>query len=85
MRNQAGELSAKRVRKEAIREIGKNRVENLYLKFRHEFYEALMGPPILVPEGIFDYHWLRLWQRVAESSDIATAKFRLTTLVPDTD
>ena len=87
LRNQAGRLSSKRVRKEAIREIGKNRIENLYLKFRQEFYEALMGPLILVPEGMLDYHWLRLWQRVIESSDTAITRFRLTPLclIPTSD
>jgi putative ATP-dependent endonuclease of the OLD family len=87
LRNLGGQLFSKPVRKQAISNIGKDRIENLYLRFRPELYEALMGPRILIPEGISDYYWLRLWQRVVESSDRAIEQFRLTPLcfIPTVD
>ena len=87
LHNDMGHLVSKRVRKEPIRHIGKNRIENLYVKFRSEFFEALMGPLILVPEGIFDYHWIRLWQRVAESSETAIDQYKLipVCIIPTSD
>ena len=46
-----------------------------------------MGPLILIPEGIFDYHWIRLWQRVIESSETAIEHYKLTPLcvIPTSD
>jgi len=60
---------------------------NLYRKFREPFYEALMGAIVLVPEGESDFEWLRLWQRVAESSDEVAAQCSLTpiTVIPTSD
>ena len=87
LRNQVGQVFSRRVRNEAISNIRMDRIENLYLRFRPELYEALMGPRILIPEGIYDYYWLRLWQRVVESSDTAIEQFRLTPLcfIPTVD
>ena len=68
VRNVGGELTAAPVRKEAIRDIGSNSVRKLYLAHRGAFYEALMGGVILVPEGIYDFEWLSLWQRLAQSA-----------------
>ena len=52
-----------------------------------QFYEALMGAVVLVPEGESDFEWLRLWQRVAESSEDVAAACSLTPLsiIPTSD
>jgi hypothetical protein len=84
VRNISGELTATLVRKEAIRDIGINSIRKLYLAHRGAFYEALMGGVILVPEGMYDFEWLSLWQRLAQSSpDSATSFFlRPITILP---
>jgi hypothetical protein len=46
-----------------------------------------MGTTILIPEGIYDYEWLRLWQRIAQSSYDATMSYDLrpVSIVPTSD
>ncbi len=46
-----------------------------------------MGYVILVPEGQYDYEWLSLWQRVAQSHRDTTWRFDLrpTTMLPTSD
>jgi putative ATP-dependent endonuclease of OLD family len=85
--NTNGQLSAKRLRTEPVKEIATNSVRKLYLARRAAFYEALMGGVILVPEGQYDYEWLSLWQRLAQSYWEATARFDLrpTTMLPTSD
>lgn len=87
VQNVGGELTATRVRKEAIRDIGVNSVRKLYLAHRGTFYEALMGGAILVPEGMHDFEWLSLWQRLAQSSPDSAASFSLrpVTILPTSD
>ena len=87
VKNEGGELSATRVRREAIRDIATNSVRKLYLAHRGAFYEALMGGVILVPEGIHDADWLSLWQRLALSSADSATSFRLRpiTILPTCD
>jgi hypothetical protein len=85
--NNEGKLSAKRLRTEAIRDIARNSVRNLYLANRAAFYEALMGCIILVPEGQTDYEWLSLWQRLAQSyySTAMSYDLRPMTMLPTSD
>lgn len=87
LQNSAGQLAAKQLRDEPIKSIPTNRVRHLYLTRRAEFYEALMGGVILVPEGLYDFEWLSLWQRLAQSFPNATARFDLrpTTILPTAD
>jgi hypothetical protein len=87
VRNVGGELTARPVRKEAIRDIGSNSVRKLYLAHRGAFYEALMGGVLLIPEGIYDFEWLSLWQRLAQSVPDSATSFRLRpiTILPTSD
>jgi hypothetical protein len=87
VQNVGGELTAMCIRKEAIRDIGSNSVKKLYLASRGVFYEALMGGVVLVPEGVYDFEWLNLWQRLAQSSsDVATSfSLRPVTILPTSD
>lgn len=74
VRNIQGTLTAISVKGSGTTSPSRNAVRNLHRKFREQFYEALMGAVVFVPEGESDFEWLRLWQRVAESSeDVATA------------
>lgn len=66
--NEVGALSARPVRTESIKKIASNSVRKLYLQQRQAFYDALMAPILLVPEGQYDYEWLALWQRVAQAA-----------------
>jgi putative ATP-dependent endonuclease of the OLD family len=45
-----------------------NQARRLYLTERANFYEALLGQYILVPEGLWDWQWLQLWIRLAEAT-----------------
>jgi len=45
-----------------------NQVRQLYLRERANFYETLLGQYILIPEGKWDWQWLRLWIRLAEAT-----------------
>lgn len=85
--NADGNLTAKRLRTMPLKEIPSNSVRNLYLGQRTAFYEALMGYVILVPEGQYDYEWLLLWQRLAQSYLGASERFDLRpmTLLPTSD
>lgn len=87
VRNVGGQLDATRLRTEPIKSIPTNSVRHLYLTRRAAFYEALMGGVILVPEGQYDYEWLALWQRLAQSSPDGVAQFDLrpTTMLPTAD
>lgn len=85
--NADGNLTAERLRTKPVREIATNSVRNLYLAHRTAFYEALMGCVILVPEGQYDYEWLSLWQRLAQSYRDTSARYDLrpTTMLPTSD
>lgn len=87
IQNSDGEMQAIRLRAEPIKKITTNSVRNLYLVHRSAYYEALMGGIIIVPEGMYDYEWLCLWQRVAQSSrdTIACYDLRPITVVPTSD
>lgn len=82
-----GRLLAERLRNEPVKEIASNSVRKLYLTHRAAFYEALMGCVILVPEGQYDYEWLSLWQRLAQSYRDSITRFDLrpTTMLPTSD
>ena len=45
-----------------------NQARQLYLRERTNFYESLLGQYVLVPEGQWDWQWLRLWIRLAEAT-----------------
>lgn len=87
VRNNEGNLTVVPVKGAGTPEPIRNAVRNLHRKFREQFYEALMGAVVLVPEGESDFEWLRLWQRVAESSEDVAANCSLTPLsvIPTSD
>jgi len=88
VQNRNGELVAEPLRREPVKTIQTNSIRNLYLVNRSAYYEALMGGVILVPEGIYDYDWLCLWQRVAQSCPEAVVvdyDLRPITIVPTSD
>jgi putative ATP-dependent endonuclease of OLD family len=67
--NKEGTLTAQRLRDEPVKSIKSHAIRKLYVQKREAFYEAILGPGTLVPEGEFDYHWLRLLQQLAEGSE----------------
>lgn len=87
VRNVNGDVDAARLRTEPIKSIPTNSIRHLYLTRRAAFYEALMGGVILVPEGQYDYEWLVLWQRLAQSFPHGVSQFDLkpTTMMPTSD
>ncbi|MDP3012667.1 MAG: AAA family ATPase, partial [Candidatus Subteraquimicrobiales bacterium] len=86
VQNTGGQLNATRLRTEPVKDIKTNSVRNLYLVHRRAFYEALMGGIILVPEGVYDFEWLYLWQRLAQASpDDTDFDLRPITIVPTSD
>lgn len=87
VRNTDGQLNAARLRSEPIKNIPTNSVRHLYLTRRAAFYETLMGGVILVPEGQYDFEWLSLWQRLAQSYSDGASCFDLrpTTMLPTAD
>ena len=64
-----------------------NRVRKLYREKREALYEALMGAALIIPEGETDYDWIRLWQRLAEASELVAQKCTLSpiTVIPTQD
>jgi hypothetical protein len=87
LQNNSGRLTATPLRSEPINTITRNSVRNLYLVHRPVFYESLMGAVILVPEGIYDFEWLSLWQRLAQSVQDSTGAYDLKpiTILPTSD
>lgn len=87
VQNTDGELNATRLRSEPVSTIKSNSVRNLYLVHRSTYYEALMGGIILIPEGLYDYEWLCLWQKVAQSSPDAVSDYNLCpiSIIPTSD
>jgi energy-coupling factor transporter ATP-binding protein EcfA2 len=87
LRNTDGQMHAMQLRAEPVKKIVTNSVRNLYLVHRSTYYEALMGGIMLIPEGIYDYEWLSLLQRVAQSSpdSITDYDLRPITVVPTSD
>ena len=85
--NESGELSAPRLRAEPVSQIPKNAVRKLYLQRRSHLYEALMGSLLVIPEGEFDYEWLTLWQRFAQSVPDPPTQYELrpVSIVPTCD
>ncbi len=84
LQKSGADLTASRLRNDPIATIQRNAVEKLYLDNRHEFYDALMGSVLIVPEGKWDWHWLTLWQRVAEVG-ATKIEFCPVSLVPTSD
>lgn len=87
LRNLDGELVSTPLRTEPVRQIVRDSVRKLYLNFRRELYDALMGAAVLVPEGTTDWRWLALWQRIAEACPEAAGSFELRPLsiIPTSD
>lgn len=87
VRNEGGQLSGTPLRSEPIVSIPMNSVRNLYRRFRHAYYEALMGGVLLIPEGITDYEWLLLFQRLAQSTPDVSSRFEIApiSVVPTSD
>ena len=52
--NAKGDLAARRLRDEPVKNIKSHAIRKLYVQKREAFYEALLGPGTLVPEGEFD-------------------------------
>lgn len=77
LRNHDGQLAAEPLRRQPISSASSKAVRKLYLSHRHEFYDALMGGAIVIPEGISDHGWLSLWLRVAEASAEVAQDFKL--------
>ena len=67
--NKDGMLAAQRLRNESAKGIKSHPIRKLYARKREAFYEAILGPGTLVPEGELDYHWLHLLQQLAECSE----------------
>ncbi len=87
VRNTKGQMQAARLREKPIKNIATNSVRKLYLVHRSTYYEALMGATILIPEGFYDYEWLRLWQRIAQASPDTMTSYDLRpiSIVPTSD
>ena len=87
IRNVGGTVHAIRPRDNPINNISSNSIKKLYLIHRTSFYESLMGDVIVVPEGLFDYEWLSLLQKIAEAAPISGSDFlfRPVTIVPTSD
>lgn len=87
LQNTDGQMTATRLRTEPVKDIPTNSVRKLYLVHRGAFYEALMGGIIFVPEGMHDYEWLHLWQRLAQAFPGAADGYTLrpVTVVPTSD
>jgi len=85
MRNDAGTLTAERLRNEPVKDIKLNAIRKLYLQKREAFYEALLGAAVVIPEGEYDYEWLRLLQKVVESSDDGSSVLLPLSIVPTQD
>lgn len=78
LRNARGILSSTIMRKEPLSRIQSKSVRRLYLTHRASFFEALMGQIVLVPEGIFDFEALTLWQNVAFAVESTSPDFQPT-------
>lgn len=85
LHNTDGNLRADPLRTGPIKDIGANAIRKLYLQKREAFYEAILGSSVLVPEGEFDYEWLRLLQRVVECADDCQAICSPLNIVPTQD
>jgi putative ATP-dependent endonuclease of the OLD family len=87
VRNVNGQIISSHLRNEPIKNIKSNSARKLYLRYRSAYYEALMGGTVLIPEGITDYDWLCLWQKVAQSSPDSVADYSLRpiTVIPTSD
>jgi hypothetical protein len=87
LRNTGGVVTATPLRTEPIKDITSNSIKNLYLVRRRLFYEALMGGIVLVPEGLYDFEWLNLWQQLAQASPETAADYdvRPIALIPTSD
>lgn len=85
MRNKNGSVAAEPLRSEPVKDIQSNAIRKLYLQKREAFYEAILGAAVLVPEGEYDYEWLRLLQRVVESSDGGGSSLLPLTIIPTQD
>jgi putative ATP-dependent endonuclease of OLD family len=85
MRNNEGSLTAERLRNEPVKDIRSNAIRKLYLQKRELFYEAILGAAVIIPEGECDYEWLRLLQKIVESSDDPSSSLLPLSIVPTQD
>lgn len=84
LQNSLGDLSSTKLRTTPVPVTERNPLKRLYLDYRQELYDALMGSVVIVPEGKWDWKWLMLWQRIAETSPQAM-KFCPVSVVPTSD
>jgi putative ATP-dependent endonuclease of OLD family len=85
LRNLEGNLNAQRLRTEPVKDIPSNAIRQLYLQKREAFYEAILGAAVVVPEGQYDYEWLRHLQRIMEVADNAGVNALPFSIVPTQD
>jgi putative ATP-dependent endonuclease of OLD family len=68
IRNKSGNIDAQIIYTGDIRSSNlPNQVRQLYLREKSYFYEAILGQIVIVPEGKWDWQWIKLWTRVAET------------------
>ncbi|MBN2266223.1 MAG: AAA family ATPase [Candidatus Aminicenantes bacterium] len=77
LRNAGGELTGEPLQRNPVTAKSSKAVRKLYLSHRHQFYDALMGGAVVVPEGVTDQSWLALWQRVAEAAPEVAKSLKL--------
>jgi putative ATP-dependent endonuclease of the OLD family len=85
LRNSKGKLTAEAIKAEPLKSIISNSIRKLYVQKREAFYDAIMGGGILVPEGDYDYDWLRQIQKLAESSEESSYNVMPLSIVPTAD
>ncbi|MDG7001235.1 MAG: AAA family ATPase, partial [Nitrososphaerota archaeon] len=87
IRNIGGTVQAIQARDKPISSISANSIKKLYTINRTAFYESLMGDVTIVPEGVFDFEWLNLLQKMAEAAPMSESDslFRPITIVPTSD
>lgn len=81
-RTKEGHLSAVRLVRESVKTITPNTIQKLYVQKREAFYGAILGSGVLIPEGEFDYDWLRLLQQLAESTENGNGVVAPISIVP---
>jgi putative ATP-dependent endonuclease of OLD family len=66
--NENGVVKSRIIKQESIHGSQmSNQARRLYQQKRKEFYETLLGRFVIIPEGLWDWQWLKLLIRIAES------------------
>ena len=71
IRNDRGNLHGEIMFSGSLSASSANSIKRLYVTHRTQFFEAIMGEVVIVPEGIHDSETLLLWQAVAHASSSA--------------